>query len=254
MIDILTRVRHQDLYAVMKESARQTAAGQVRFIYESDDGQPRLAESYNRMVKHVKSDIVVLCHDDAIFLQDGWDQALLDVFADKSVNVAGVVGSVDYRGGEMFRGGSATFRGAYVANVDEGVMVKLFSGHESTTPVDLVDSFFFAARRDVLDATPFDEQFDGLFFYDMDFMLRAGGVHVAPILMAHYKPDHLRGVYPKDLKPMGDYWDKFHAKHGYTDIPQIGNPAVAAIPMATLRELGRKAAYKRFADKFLVAK
>ena len=254
MIDILTRVRHRELYDVMRDSATQKADGTLRFISEQDDGQPRLAESYNRMVKHVESDIVVLCHDDAIFLQDSWDSALQEVFADKAVNIVGVVGAVDYRGGEMFRGGSQTFRGGYVANVDGSVLVKLFSGHEEPTPVDLVDSFFFAARRDVLLANPFDEQFDGLFFYDMDFMLRVGGVQVAPILMAHYKPDRLRGNYPKDLKPMGDYWDKFHAKHGYTDIPPIGNPAVAAIPLPTLNAIGRQAAYKRFSDKYLVAK
>ncbi len=249
-IDILTRVQHPELYQRMMASAHATVNGAVYFISEQNDGLPKLAESYNRMVKDAKSDIVVLCHDDAAFMSDGWDDALDDAFRDPWVNVVGVVGSKNYKGGDVFFAGSKESVGAYVGRVNDVVAVKLFSGDEGVTPCDVVDSFFMAVRRKTLIDNPFDEQFDGLFFYDTDFMLRVKGVAVAPILMAHHKPQKYYGIYPKNMGLAVDYWDKFHKKHGLR--PELpGDQRCAVIGLDDLEQMGRNKAYQGFVDRYV---
>ena len=253
-ISVLTRVRHKELYERMKQSAEENAFSGVDFAVESDNGQPRLAESYNRMVAACPSDIVVFAHDDAVFLTPGWDERLRDLLSSPDINVVGVVGAKNYKGGTAFWGGYPDCVGKYVTQKEGLSRVKLFSGHTGIVPVSVVDSFFFAARRQDVYARMFDQSFDGLFFYDLDLMLRLGKVIVADILMGHYKPANLYGSYPVDMRPMSDYWDYFHMKHSLKPGKFAKEQRCASVSLQDYALLGPSALYAKFESEFMVKK
>lgn len=217
MIQILTRIRHPELYRKMQASARATAKGPIMFTATMDDGQPKLAESYNILGATSMADILLFVHDDVVFLSEGWDDKVRDAIA-LGFNVVGVCGSKEYNGGMIFDAGTSASAGKVAGIVDGKRVVKLMAHRSEIEPVKVVDGLFMAVSRDHFCRTGFDESFDGLFFYDVDFCL-ASNCAVIDILVSHEKPDHLRGVYPADLKPMSDYEPLFNSKHGFGVAP-----------------------------------
>ncbi len=218
MIQIISRVRHKELYKRMRESARATSKGLLMFSIIEDDGSPKMAESYNLLGATAIADVLLFVHDDVVFLSKGWDEKILDAMA-LGFNVVGAVGSKEYAGGMIFDAGYNSSAGKVVGIVEGKRVVKLMAHRAEVEPVKVIDGMFLAVdRKHFISQKGFDWQFDGLFFYDLDFCLRSNCA-VVDVLVAHEKPDHLRGVYPKDLRPMSDYEPAFNAKHGFKDAP-----------------------------------
>lgn len=221
MIQLISRIRYPELYGKMMSSAKANANGLVMFTSMLDDGQPKLAESYNLLGATSMADILLFVHDDVIFLSKGWDDKIKDAFA-LGFNVAGVVGSKEYQGGMIFDAGKKHSAGKIVGVAGDQRMVKLMQHRAEIEPVKVVDGVFLAVTREHFLSNGFDYQFDGLFFYDIDLCLRSNCA-VVDILISHEKPDHLRGQYPKDMRPMSDYEPMFNAKHGFKANAPIGD-------------------------------
>ena len=210
-IDIVTRVRYKDLHQRMMDSALSTfMVDAPGFKYEYDDGQPRIAKTYNRLGKSSKADILVFAHDDIEFLSPGWDSVIIEALSD-GVDVVGVVGMEKYNGGKFMGSFPEGAVGKWVTLIDGKKNVK--SLNPKSGPVRVVDGMLMAMTREHFIKILFDEQFDGLFFYDLDFCLRSRCA-VVDILVGHNKPEQYYGKYPSDMNPIGDYWDRFHDKHG----------------------------------------
>lgn len=210
-IDILCRVRYPQLYARMCKSARATTSGGLGFIFEDDDGSPKLAESYNRMGARSKADILLFVHDDVIFIDQDWDKKLVEGF-DLGFDVLGVSGSKNYEGGTVFQSGREHAAGKYSAIVDGKRVVRLMFNDDSIEPVKVLDGMFLATTREHFRDNRFDEKLGGLFFYDLDYCLRSRRATV-DILVSHEKPNDLRGKYPDDMKPQEFYEPYFLEKH-----------------------------------------
>lgn len=244
MIDIICRVKYNDLYARMQESALRTARCVTPgFITQIDDGQPKIAESYNRLGSISRASILVFVHDDVEFLSDGWDVALLE--SDHEIN--GVIGTVKYEGGRIFHAGTEYGRGKYVSDINGEKAVKIMSPCRSGDIIAAVDGMFMAVKRDHFARHKFDQNFDGLFFYDLDYCL-GHDCGIADILIGHYKPKEYFGVYPKDMKPIGNYWGEFHAKHGLNPKSQE-DQAVGAVPLDDYLKIGHEQAYKLYKER-----
>lgn len=220
-IEIICRIRYPELFNRMRESARATALGDISFSTTFDDGGPKLAQSYNLLGILARANIILFVHDDVIFLSEGWDKKIEDAMR-PGFNVVGAVGSKKYCGGMIFDSGRVYSAGKVVGNIDGRRVVKLMENRSEIEPVAVVDGMFMAIDRRHFIDTGFDEQFDGLFYYDLDFCLRSNCA-VADILIAHEKPDHLRGVYPPDMRPMEAYTAIFNKKHGFGPDLQIGD-------------------------------
>lgn len=228
MIEIITRIQYPQLYTRMVNSAKETAVGDIRFSSAFNDGMPKLAESYNFLGALAKGDILLFVHDDVIFLSPGWDKKIVQAM-EIGFNVVGVVGSQKYEGGMIFDSGSSYSCGK-VCNIQDGKrVVKLMQHRSDLEPVAVVDGMFMAVEASHFAKTGFDWQFDGLFYYDMDFCLRSNCA-VADILVSHEKPDELRGKYPEGMKPMGHYAPIFNKKHGFKGEPAIGDQRCDSIP------------------------
>jgi hypothetical protein len=230
MIQIISRIRHPELYVKMMRSARAMANGLVMFSAAHDDGSPRIAESYNILGATAVADIILFVHDDVVFLSKGWDDKIRDAMA-LGFNVVGAVGSKEYAGGMVFDAGYNHSAGKVVGVVDGKRMVKLMAHRSEVEPVKVLDGMLLAVdRKHFVSAKGFDWQFDGLFFYDLDLCLRSNCA-VVDILVAHEKPEHMRVVYPKDMRPMSDYEPAFNAKHGFKPNAPIGEQRCDSIAL-----------------------
>ena len=227
MIQIITRVKYPELYRKMQDTARAMASGPVMFTAAFDDGQPRIAESYNLIGITSMADTLLFVHDDVVFLSEGWDDKIKDALA-LGFDVVGVVGSKEYNGGMVFDAGREHSTGRVCGLKDGKRTVRIFEHRAEIEPVKVVDGLFMAMTRQHFIKTQFDESFDGLFFYDTDFCLRSNCA-VVDILVSHEKPDHLRGVYPEGLRPITDYATKLNAKYGFPAITPIGDQKCEAV-------------------------
>lgn len=227
MINIVSRIKYPELYRKMQESARDTATGPIMFTAAHDDGQPRIAESYNLIGITSIPEILLFVHDDVVFLSKGWDEKIIDAMA-LGFNVVGVVGSKEYKGGMVFDSGREHSAGRIVGLKDGKRSVRIMNHRAEIEPVKVVDGLFMAVSREHFVKTQFDEAFDGLFFYDTDFCLRSNCA-VVDILVSHEKPDHLRGVYPANMRPITDYAPAFNAKHGFKANPPIGDQSCEGV-------------------------
>jgi len=176
------------------------------------------------------ADILLFVHDDVVFLTEGWDAKVRDALA-LGFDVVGVVGSKEYNGGMVFDAGREHSTGRVCGLKDGKRVVRIFNHRAEIEPVKVVDGLLMATTREHFLKTQFDESFDGLFFYDTDFCLRSNCA-VVDILVSHEKPDHLRGVYPPDLRPITDYAPKLNAKYGFPAVTPIGDQSCEAVSLA----------------------
>ena len=235
MIQILTRVQYPELYQRMMDSARATARGNVQFASMPNDGQPRVVETYNLLASLCPNDMLVFCEDDIIFLSEGWDVKMQEAL-NLGFNVVGAVGTQKYDGGLVFDSGKQYSAGKIVGWVDGKRVVKLMDNRSEIEPVAVVDGSIMAVdRAHFIKSGGFDLKLDGLFYYDADFCLRSNCA-VVDILVAHEKPEHLRGKYPADMKPIEAYRDYFNSKHGFNADPPIGDQRCDSILFEDYKE------------------
>jgi hypothetical protein len=254
MIDIITRSRDPKLYDRMTKSAEEKAYNldEINFFVEHDKIQlPKLAESYNRMAKESKADILGFVQDDVEFISDDWDRIINDIFVEYKPDILSVVGSDKYEGGEWCRAGNPHMFGLVGCLKDGQTAVKIFSKKFRYHSVKVVDGFFMFMPREFVLQNPFDETFDELFYWDLDICLRAKRVGITcDVLIKHSKPPALYGVYPAAMKPREAYRDKFNEKHGFAEFP-MGDQRVACWPFDQFMKDGQTRAYQQFARDFL---
>lgn len=221
-IEIITRVAHPELYLQMQATARAMANGPLRFSAMLNDGLPKMAETYNILAGNSSADILVFAHDDISFLSKGWDDKIRDAMA-LGFNVVGCVGTQKYAGGLIFDSGNPYSVGKIVGQYEGKRRVKMMTHHAEVEPCQAVDGCFMAVKSNhFANVGGFDMDFDGLYYYDVDLCLRSKCA-VADILIAHEKPEELRGVYPSNMRPISCYSAAFNKKHGFSDDPEIGD-------------------------------
>ena len=251
-IEIITRIQDDELYARMKKSAEEEAFGPVSFSSEKDkDGLPHLADTYNRLGGRSDVDFIVFCHDDAVFMEPGWNEKLIDEFKETGADILGVVGTDKYIGGNIFLSGNPNCFGKYATLRQDGKnYVQIASPSRKNKRLQVVDGLFLAVRGDHFKSVKFDESFDELWFYAEDFCLRSN-VFLSDILMGHWKPPRLYGKYPDALKPQSDYAERFYTRYGIAP-PEEGawrpKTKCAETPIEDFRRFGQDFIFEKFAQ------
>lgn len=132
-----------------------------------------LSEGYNRGVRKSRGDLLVFSHDDIeIFAPD---------FAAKLVNrmhdfdVLGLAGTDRVCGGAWVDAGWPHVYGQVGMRAPDGFIAGTYVVREQVSaPMQGLDGVFFACRRAVLEAVPFDETtFDAWHLYDLDLTYSA---------------------------------------------------------------------------------
>lgn len=255
MIDLITRVRDNDLYRRLIQSAFKTADNAFGVFMEDDkDGLPKLAETYNRLGGLATGKILCFVHDDIEFLSDGWDTAVSELFDEYPVDILGVVGSDKYEGGKLFAAGPAHAFGHFCCEVDGAPYVKVLSRSFRYKPVRVVDGMIMFCRRSFFEQNGFDETFDQLFFYDTDLCLRGNVGVTCNVLVKHSKPKELYGKYPAAMNPIEVYEDRFNRKHGFVLTPVPVMPVCAMAKLEDFEKRGQNDIFDGFMEKYASAR
>lgn len=246
-IDIITRIRDDELYERMVNSAKLEAFFPVSFLSEKDrDGLPHLASTYNRLGSLSDADILVFCHDDAVFMDPGWDVELADEFSETGADILGVVGTDKYIGGNIFLSGHPHCFGKYATLRPDGRnWVQIASPRQKNKRLQVVDGFFLAVRGDHFKKEGFDESFDELWFYSEDLCLRSK-VCLSDILMGHWKPPRLYGKYPPAMKSQEAYSDRFYKKWEILPPKDPGDMRCAETPLEDFVRFGQDFIFEKF--------
>lgn len=187
-----------------------------------------LCEGYNRGFKQSSGAHIVFSHDDIEFLQADTPAKIAAHLAVH--DLIGVAGTTLLANGAWVSAGDPHVYAmlAYPDGADGRVLVKACGrGGIVVENVQALDGCFFAARRNVVEAIPFDEAtFDGFHLYDIDFSYRA---HLAGFRVAIARdlvPIH--SSIGKANEVWNDYRLRFDKKFaGQLASAPVGNPRVA---------------------------
>ena len=183
MISLIVCSRLDPSVTIHRRNTEKTAAGQIEYI-RIDNREPRagICNAYNRAVSMAHGEIIVFMHEDAFFMEKGWDTALSKKFSESSIGLIGVAGTrylfAEHPG--WVAAGRPFIRGKVIHETRNGENFHLtvFSWDDKDSDVVAVDGLFFAIRRNLFDRIAFDEAtFDGFHFYDLDICMQIRKTH-----------------------------------------------------------------------------
>jgi GT2 family glycosyltransferase len=183
MISVIVCSRTDPADTLHEGNVRRTAAQQPEYLRMDNRTSPSgICAVYNRAVSRAGGDILVFMHEDAFFMDTGWDTALMRSFADPRVGMAGIAGT-QYLGADLpgwAAAGRPFIRGKVIHETGNGANFHLtvFSWESADVEVVAVDGLFFAVRKSLFDRIRFDETtFDGFHFYDLDLCMQVRATH-----------------------------------------------------------------------------
>ena len=216
MISAITCSRQPPSSNLHERNLRKTSAGPFEYLrIDNQDRRYGICAAYNLGVQRARGDILVFMHEDAFFMEGGWDAVLAKKFADPTLGLVGIAGTQylfpDPPGWVV--AGRPFIRGKVVHETHAGDRFHLtvFSWDEKDSEVVAVDGLFFAVRRSLFERIRFDEAtFDGFHFYDLDICMQVRQTHrliVTPdLLVKHQSGGAFDAVW-------NDYAKRFTAKY-----------------------------------------
>jgi len=245
----MTRVRETSLYDRMMESAISTAYGPFVSHFEIDtEHKPKCAETYNRLGRESHGEILCFVEDDVEFLEKDWDVHVEEIFAEFNPDILGVIGSTKYEGGKYFDSGYKYGVGMIAGNTG----VRILAPKTRYTPAKVVDGMLMFVSPDYFRKQQFDEAFNGLFYYDIDYCLRSKKVGVTSLLVKHSKPPELYGVYPSDMEPVEVYTPEFEKRWGKGS-GIVESQQCCLVTMEIFKKYGQTGSFSRYKEKYCVA-
>jgi GT2 family glycosyltransferase len=221
MISLIVCSRLDPSETIHRRNAEKTAAGEIEYL-RIDNREPRtgICAVYNRAVAMAHGDIIAFMHEDAFFMEKGWDAVLAKKFSEPSIGLVGVAGTqylfAEHPG--WVAAGRPFIRGKVIHETSDArdFHLTVFSWDDRDSDVVAVDGLFFAIRRNLFDRIAFDETtFDGFHFYDLDICMQVRKTHrliVTPdIIVKHRSGGSFNATWQK-------YGERFLQKYS-TELP-----------------------------------
>ena len=217
----------------IREHYRRLLRGRLAEIVQITDARS-LSEGYNRGFRQTSGEIVIFSHDDIEIVSDDFAKRLLIHL--ETHDVVGVAGTSKLVGPSWITSGSPHIHGI-VAHHHPGQGYQIEAYGDPTDRAQALDGVFFAARRAICAAVPFDEEtFDGFHYYDLDFTFRSfeAGYRLkvcTDILLVHESGGSF------DAK-WAEYAARFEKKfHGRVPFEPAARPRWRSFPLKTKAEL-----------------
>jgi GT2 family glycosyltransferase len=196
MVSVIVCSKQGPSWTLHERNIRKTASTDVEYIrIDNRDGRFGICAAYNSGVEKAQGDIVAFMHEDAFFMERGWDAALARKFSDPAIGLVGIAGTqylfADPPGWVV--AGRPFIRGKVVHETDNGGTFHLtvFSWDKEDCDVVAVDGLFFAVRKSLFGRVRFDEKtFDRFHFYDLDLCMQIRKTHrlvVTPDLLVKHQ-------------------------------------------------------------------
>ena len=196
MISLIVCSRRNPSDTLHERNARKTAADPIEYIrIDNRDTGYGICAAYNEGAKRAKGDVLVFMHEDAYFMERGWDVILAKKFSDANLGLIGIAGTqylpADPPGWVV--AGRPFIKGQIIHETDRGGSFHLtvFSWDKTDAEAVAVDGVFFAVRKSLFERVRFDEKtFDGFHFYDLDFCMQVRKTHriaVTPDLLIKHQ-------------------------------------------------------------------
>jgi GT2 family glycosyltransferase len=221
MISVIVCSRQDPANTLHERNVKKTAVGTVEYL-RIDNRQPGrgICAIYNSGIAKAHNDIVVFMHEDAFFMEKGWDTVLVKKFEEPSIGLVGIAGTqylfAEHPG--WVAAGRPFIRGKVIHETRNGenFHMTVFSWDDKDADVVAVDGLFFAVRRSLFDRITFDEAtFDGFHFYDLDICMQVRKTHrliVTPdIIIKHQSGGSFDAAWQK-------YAERFLKKYA-TELP-----------------------------------
>ena len=170
------------------------------------------AEGYNRGVTQSQGDVLIFAHNDVEVLSEDFASRLRSYLS--RWDLVGVAGTTRLISPNWVDAGPPYIWGQVAQAQGDGFTVNIYGAPATyVEEVQAMDGVFLAARREVAERVPFDEdRFDGAHMYDVDFTFSAfqAGYRlvVAPDIRVLRAPEEPHEASSKD------YAEVFEAKHG----------------------------------------
>jgi GT2 family glycosyltransferase len=183
MVSLIVCSRQDPSFTLHRRNAEKTAAGAIDYIrIDNREHNVGICNVYNHAVAQARGDILTFMHEDAFFMEKGWNTALEIKFADPALGLVGVAGTqflfAEHPG--WVAAGRPFIKGKVIHETNNGASFHLtvFSWDETDRDVVAVDGLFFAVRKSLFDRIAFDEAtFDGFHFYDLDICMQIRKTH-----------------------------------------------------------------------------
>ncbi|WP_066406953.1 glycosyltransferase [Flavisolibacter tropicus] len=161
------------------EQVSQNIAATIGLPYEiiavdNTKGEYGICAAYNRGAKKSNFECLCFMHEDILFHTQNWGNAVVDLLADPSIGLVGVIGSkyLVNAPAHWWGGGIDLCRRHIIDGYPDGKQEYVLQNpdNESISDVVAVDGVWLCTRRHIWQEHPFDEQtFPWFHFYDIDF-------------------------------------------------------------------------------------
>ena len=179
MISVIVCSIKPDLLELLKINISKSIGVQYELlVYDNRNDRKGLCAVYNQLGKRAKYNVLCFIHEDILFDTPEWGSLILSTLNDNDVGVLGVAGSKYksalcsgwYTGNKNFDCANVLHR---FSDHDEKIYLSP-SGNSIVEEVVCIDGVFIACKKEVWEATLFDEtNLKGFHFYDLDFSIRA---------------------------------------------------------------------------------
>ncbi|QEK52212.1 hypothetical protein FYC62_11625 [Pedobacter aquae] len=179
MISIIVSSCKEELFHQFQNCIEETIGVAYEIVKIYNPKLMGICEAYNQGVSKAKYEILLFCHEDLLFRSNNWGEDLLCLFNDDCK--VGLVGLAGCKVKSYIASGWHTVSDEYLAynfiQSDHKNIAKRFHhiNIKATTEVAVIDGFFMATRKTIIESHPFDsEMLKGYHGYDLDISLSIG--------------------------------------------------------------------------------
>ncbi|SFI24316.1 glycosyltransferase [Halpernia frigidisoli] len=200
MISIIISTYQPAFFQDLEQNIDKTCGVPYEIINIENPGLMSVCETYNKGAKLAKFENYLFLHEDVLFLENNWGEKLINILNLPNCGVVGVAGG-DYYGYVPASWWSEGYKKMNIIQADKNSGKDHFNDHFNfkkdsvLEEVKALDGVFLACKKEVYDATRFDEKIEGFHGYDLIFSLKASAKFqnyvTGEVLLKHFSKGSL---------------------------------------------------------------